>query len=235
MSVPLSNEEKVARDIQGIQISEQNFNKVISYFLEFFKKCGIAEGDKRHYELAMLFMTLIYAKFQREAFIDEVNNKNKKIEKYLQGLGTKNVNAFLDQFDIYNRATFASLLNFQFEMIFKGLLEELNIKPESDDYYFIVKSLVSEIYSDEEVKTKKRRTLMTMAQIRNSLHSGGIHASKYEFDIDIWGTKFKFETGKKIDQASWGHLIIIANAMFDILSEILMSQKIKDLQFINKK
>jgi len=235
MSVPPSSKEKVARDILGIQISEENLNKVISNFLKFFKECGFAEGDNRHYNLSMIFMTLLYIKFQRETFVEEVNNQNKKIEKYIQGLGEKNINGFLDQFDIYNRATFASLLNFQFEMIFKGLLEELNIKPESDDYYFIVKSLVNEIYSDEEEKTKKRRILLTMAQIRNSLHSSGKHTSKYEFEIEMSGIQFKFEIGKKIDQASWGHLIIIANAMFDVLREILTSQKIKDIPFINKK
>jgi len=231
----LSTKEKVAFDKQDILQTVPNLDATISNFLNYFKKCGFAEGDNRHYNLSMIFQTLIYTKFQREVFVDEVDSENKKIEKYLKGLGERNLYGFLDQFDVYNRATFATLFNFQFEMIFKDLLEEMNIEPESDGYYFTVKSLVNEIYSDEEEKTKKRRILMTMAQIRNSLHRGGKHTSKNEFEIELGGVQFKFETGKRINQSSWGHLIIISNAMLAVLIEILSSQKVKDIPFINKK
>lgn len=231
----LSTKEKLAYAKQGVLNTVQGFDIIISNFLNYFKNCGFAEEDNRHYNLSMILQTLIYTKFQREIFIEEIDSENKKIEKYLSGLGERNLYGFLEQFDIYNRATFATLFNFQFEMIFKGILEEMNVEPESDDYYFTVKSLVDEIYSDEEEKTKKRRILMTMAQIRNSLHLSGKHTSKYEFEIELEGVQFKFETGKQINQTSWGHLFIISNAMLLILIEILSSQKVKDIPFINKK
>ena len=230
----LSTKEKVAFDKQSVMQTVPQLDTIISNFLNYFKKCGFAEGDNRHYNLSMIFQTLIYTKFQREIFIEEVDSENKKIEKYLKGLGERNLYGFLDQFDIYNRATFATLFNFQFEMIFKGLLEEMNIEPESDDYYFTVKSLIDEIYSGEEEKTKKRRILMAMAQVRNSLHRGGKHTSKYEFEIELEGIQFKFETGKRINQTNWGHLFIISNAMLAVLIEILSSQTVKDIPFINK-
>jgi len=231
----LSTKEKLAYAKQGVLISAQGFDTIISNFLNYFKNCGFAEGDSRHYNLSMILQTLIYTKFQREIFIEEIDSDNKKIEKYLRGVGERNLYGFLEQFDVYNRATFATLFNFQFEMIFKGILEEMNVEPESDDYYFTVKSLVDEIYSDEEEKTKKRRILMTMAQIRNSLHLSGKHTSKHEFEIELEGIQFKFETGKQINQTSWGHLFIISNAMLSILIEILSSKKVKDIPFINKK
>lgn len=97
-----------------------------------------------------------------------------------------------------------------------------------------MKTIIDEIYSDEE-RRKKRHVLNTMAQLRNSLHQSGIHTSSYEFEIELENILFKFETGKRIQQASWKHFTIIANAMLDIFYEIFSSNKITNLPFISKK
>jgi hypothetical protein len=230
----INTKDKLDFAVQGISISEKGFNEIISQFLVYFKKCGFVEGDFRHYHLSMLLQTLIYTKFQRDVFLEEVNNDNKKIEIYLKGLGDRNLHGFLHQFDLLNRANFATLFNFQFEIITKEILKEMKINF-TDDYYSCVKSLLEEIYPNVEERTKKRRTLMTMAQIRNSLHQSGIHTSKYEFEIELDKIKFKFETGKKINQTSWGHLLIIAKSMLEILIEIFSSKKIQNIPFVAKK
>ncbi len=231
----LSNHDKVQVVLLDIQQSEKKLNDMTQKLLTYFKKCGFKETDFRHHNLSMIFETLIWIKFHRQKFVEEANSNGKTIQFYLKGLGDHNLYGFLDQFDILNRVSFASTINFQFEIVFRGLLEEMKIIPKNDEFYWIVRSLTDKIYSDYEEKKKKRRILNTMAQVRNTLHNSGIHTSKYEFEIELEGIKYKFETGKRFQGASWTDLFIIINAMLEIFIEIFSSKEIKRIPYIPKK
>ena len=79
---------------------------------------------------------------------------------------------------------------------------------------------------------EKIKFLYLPAQLRNSLHSNGIHHG-YKGEcttIEIGGFTFELIDGQKVSCAGWGHIVLALNASLEILEEILSSPKIETLK-----
>jgi len=224
-------------NVIDIKQSEKTFHDIIQKWLKYFQSCGFQEGDNRHHNLSMILQMLMWVNSQGVYHINEINSDGQSIKKNLKGLGEENTCKFLDQFNLINMLSFVTMLNFQLEIIFKELLIALKINPKENEYYWIVRSLIEEIFSDEDEdeKKKKRRILNILAQIRNSLHNNGVYNSKYPFDVEIDGKEYNFTNGVRIDCANWTDISKITKATLETVIKILSSKKCTDIPYIAKK
>lgn len=72
--------------------------------------------------------------------------------------------------------------------------------------------------------------LMVPARIRNSLHDGGIHR-KSSATVVIDGTPYTFEKGKRVDCASWSHLLHSLYHCLDIYKTCFLSPGIAVIKY----
>ena len=121
-----------------IKQSEKTFHQLIKEWLNYFQNCGFKEGDERHHNLSGILQTLIWVNSQVVYHVNEVNSNGQSIANILKNLGDKNMCAFLDQFNLLNMLGFITILNFQLEIMCKGLIDELKITPKENDFYWIV-------------------------------------------------------------------------------------------------
>jgi hypothetical protein len=133
-----------------------------------------------------------------------------------------------NRLELLLRLGFTVLYQFQVENLLKNLLRALGETPPTA-FYTSAKMLLNSIsVTDRE---KKLETLNILALIRNSLHSNGIHypRDKSSTRIEINGTEYDFEYGKKVSCAGWAYLISALHAGLNVLEETLMSPEIRAL------
>jgi len=136
-----------------------------------------------------------------------------------------------DEFQIISKVSYITLTQFVIENFFKTLLSELNTSQDPPTgFYKIVETLFDKITILD--KQQKKDILNTMAMVRNSLHSNGIHVplhpSLNSKSVTIGSQTFTFNKGQSTS-ISESQMIVLINEVINILDEIVKSVEIQRL------
>jgi hypothetical protein len=99
--------------------------------------------------------------------------------------------------------------------------------PQKTGYWNLTDEILNQC-SIPRTGTEKQR-LTAFANLRNSLHSNGIHKND-SLRIQIDGITFDFVKGTRVECASWDHIIVLLNANVNILKTILLSSKVANIK-----
>ena len=125
------------------------------------------------------------------------------------------------------RLGFMTLVHFKIDNLFHNILKHLNSLPEKTGYWNLTDEILAQCALS---KTGTEKQMLTaFANLRNSLHGNGIHKTD-SLSIQIDGTTFEFVKGKRVECASWSHIIILLNSNVDILKTILLSPKVINIK-----
>jgi hypothetical protein len=131
-----------------------------------------------------------------------------------------------DLLEKMQRVGFMVIFQFQIENLFSNLLRE--IKSSAPTGFYNIAKQILKLLPDSE---NKLATLLISSNIRNSLHSNGIHhghlGGSFHFTIDDY--TFEFHHMQKVNCSSWGHIILAFGAMVSIVEEILSTPVIQSL------
>lgn len=137
---------------------------------------------------------------------------------------------YYEEFFIIARISLISNFNFLIENFFKTVLSELDKTKKPPIKYY---EIVNEILTKTNIRNPQTKldTLYTLAMIRNSFHSNGIH-TKDDRTVIINGTKFEFFKGKEVTDVGYERLTILIHEIITILEEIINSQNIQKMTWI---
>ena len=79
--------------------------------------------------------------------------------------------------------------------------------------------------------SKKAGIIKAFSSIRNSLHNNGIH-NKPSFSVKVGKFDYEFSEGGVVQCASLDHCITLIQVITDIIEDILVSDKIKEIKEI---
>ncbi len=124
------------------------------------------------------------------------------------------------------RFGFMTLAHFKIDNLFHNILKHLNSLPTRTGYWNLTDEILAQCSS--KIGTEKEM-LTAFANLRNSLHGNGIHKTD-SLSIQIDGTIFDFIKGKRVECASWSHIILLLDSNVDILKTILLSPKVINIK-----
>lgn len=161
----------------------------------------------------------------------------KHIQPYASGntsqlttmFGLKNFDAvkFVNSMDIFLRASFLTVFMFETENLLKMIRNNLSNTSTSNGYYDISKDVLQITHPSN--LQQKHDILQVPAYARNCLHSSGIHTkSTKSFTIDT--ENFDFIQDQMFNKAGWNHIFFMINKLIDVLEEILINNKVKQLR-----
>jgi len=127
----------------------------------------------------------------------------------------------------HTKLSFVTMFNFQLEIFLKKILTKLYSTETSEGFYKIINKVLEKTKLDD--KYKKFQILYTLALIRNSLHSGGVHTKDDIEKYTIQNQDFEYFKGKVVNCASWLHICIACDGILDIVNEIIESNEVKKI------
>ena len=120
----------------------------------------------------------------------------------------------------YLRNTITTSIQFKLESMFKRILRSL--PGQSSDtprgYERVVNTLLTEV--GLSVQGDEKKTLKTLANLRNSYHSNGIHRGE-SFSFDLADVHLEFHDGEKVKCASWHHLLHLLGMTIKVVGSML--------------
>lgn len=122
---------------------------------------------------------------------------------------------------------FMILAHFKIDNLFHNILRHLSSLPKRHGYWNLTDEILNQC-SLSKTGTEKK-WLTAFANLRNSLHGNGIHKNG-SLTIKIDGIAFDFIKGKRVECASWNHIVVLLNSNVDILNKILLSSKIANIK-----
>ncbi len=125
------------------------------------------------------------------------------------------------------RLGFITLAHFKIDSLFHNILKHLNALPTRQGYWNLTDEILNQCSLSKTGSEKEHLT--AFANLRNSLHGNGIHKNK-TLNITIDGITFDFIENRRVECASWKHIIVLLDSNVDILEKILLSQKVKDIK-----
>ena len=106
-------------------------------------------------------------------------------------------------------------------------MRQLNALPQRTGYWNLTDQILDQCSLS---KTGTEKELLTaFANLRNSLHGNGIHKTK-SLSIQINDISFDFIQGKRVECASWKHIVLLLDSNVDILHKILLSTKVANIK-----
>ena len=117
-----------------------------------------------------------------------------------------------------------SFFLFSVENMFANILARIAPTKVTRGYAPIVKALLGAITLED--KGEKEKILNTIAHMRNSLHSGGVHNND-SFEVVIDDYPFKFDQGQPVSCAGWGQMAIALKAMVEVIIKLLDAPEIR--------
>ena len=118
------------------------------------------------------------------------------------------------------------LVHFKIDNLFQNILEQIGRTPGRRGFWHLSNEIL-QVASIPDSGYEKD-VLTALANIRNSLHSNGIHNSP-SMSVQIDGMDFEFKQGQRVECASWLHIITAISANIDILEKVLLSNSIKGI------
>lgn len=130
----------------------------------------------------------------------------------------------IEIFAKHTKLSFVTMFNFQLEVFLKTILSILDSDKTSDGFYTVINNVLEKAKLEDQ--DKKFQILYTLAAIRNSLHSGGVHTKDDIENYTIQDQVFEFLKGKAVNCASWLHICVACDGILDIVNEIIESDKV---------
>jgi len=125
------------------------------------------------------------------------------------------------------RLGFMTLAHFKFDNLFHNILKHLNALPKRSGYWNLTDGILEQCSLS---KTGTEKQLLTaFANLRNSLHGNGIHKAN-SLRIKVDETTFDFIQGKRVECASWEHIIVLLQANVNILKQIILSDEVVNIK-----
>lgn len=125
------------------------------------------------------------------------------------------------------RLGFMTLVHFKIDNLFHNILKHLHSLPKKTGYWNLTDKIL-ETCSISKTGTEKN-SLTAFANLRNSLHGNGIHRTN-SLNITIHGTVFDFVKDRRVECASWNHIVILFESNVNILKQILLSSIVTNIQ-----
>lgn len=121
------------------------------------------------------------------------------------------------------RLGFMTLVHFKIDNLFHNLLKHLSALPRRTGYWNLTNTILTEC-GLSKIGVEKQH-LTAFANLRNSLHGNGIH-QKDSLSIKIDAITFDFTKGRRVECASWNHIIVLLRANVAILKTVILSNRI---------
>ncbi len=121
------------------------------------------------------------------------------------------------------RLGFMTIVHFKIDNLFHNILNHINALPSRSGYWNLTDAILEQC-SISKAGTEKQQ-LTAFANLRNSLHGNGIHRTS-SLKVTVDGFSFDFTRGKRVECASWEHIIVLLVANVRILNTILLSPKV---------
>lgn len=155
-------------------------------------------------------------------------NGNFNEKEFLMSVGS-GLNAKQTEEVMFNqlRLGFMTLIHFKIDNLFHNILNHIGSLPGRPGYWHLTNEILDQCAFP---KTGAKKDLLTaFANLRNSLHGNGIH-KKDSLSIQVNGMSFDFIKGKRVECASWDHIVVLLESNVEILKNILLSSKVANIK-----
>ena len=126
----------------------------------------------------------------------------------------------------YLRNTLTTKVHFKIENLFSNILTALR-QPPPKGFWNISNAMLYQAGISTDGSDKN--TLTVLANLRNSYHANGMH-NKSNLSADSYGIRFEFCQGKRVECASWKHIVMAIRANVSVLDAILFSGTVSNLR-----
>ncbi len=195
------------------------------------KKYGFPDNDTRAASLVNIRFAS-YSSLGISNVLDswsKGDNTVRQIIPQLLGLtqvDTKSVQLMGDSLHKTSKLSLILLGQFQIENCIVNIGNALGVKTQSIGFYNKANALLSYL----GLAPIRLDILNTGAQIRNSLHSNGIHHGfkGSDFHSNLKGVQYDFIDGQKVSCASFPHIAHALECSVEVLDEIYSTPQVKD-------
>lgn len=157
-----------------------------------------------------------------------VNDGVIPVEKFRQIIGlnvpTISLEYATTKMSDYLRLTYVTMHQFRVENMIVNILSALDKTKVNRSFYRNAKALLNLL--EIEDGDRQLNKLMVLQNIRNSLHSNGVHNND-DMGITIDDCPFLFVKGDLIKCAGWEHIIIACEASLMVIERILNHPKVR--------
>jgi len=126
----------------------------------------------------------------------------------------------------YLRNTLTTKVHFKIENLFGNILKALSSSPTKRGFWHISNAMLQQ--GGISTFGPEKNTLTVLANLRNSFHANGMHNND-NLSVDIDGIRFEFCKGRRVECASWKHIVVIIRANISVLDSILFSNTVSNL------
>jgi amino-acid N-acetyltransferase len=150
-------------------------------------------------------------------------------EEYLKLIGTGLSSGQAEDLMVdYLRHSLILKTHFKIENLFSNILKVLI--PHKDIRVF--EKIRDTMFEQAGIsKTGPEKNILTiLTNLRNSFHNNGMHNKEDFPGIDIDGIRFEFIKGKKVECASWEHIIVIIRENISVLASVLFSENVSSIR-----
>lgn len=224
-----SNFNRVLSDLQ-------NLNKAIEDIRQrLVTVCGVsyASQDARHVALDGLQCDIgacgnwIRALMSLKCLAQEKYGDNWD-EAYRNIIGTGLTSSKAEDLMLdYLRTTLPTKVHFKIENLFNKILKTLSATPKRRGFWYIVDAMLQNAGVD--TMGREKDILTVLANLRNSFHANGMHNND-SLSVDIDGIRFEFCKGRRVECASWKHIVVVIGATISVLESVLFSDRVANLK-----
>jgi len=129
----------------------------------------------------------------------------------------------------YLRNTLTTKVHFKIENLFNNIIKALSANPNRRGFWQTSDTMLQQ--AGIPIQGREKDILTALANLRNSFHANGIHNNN-SLNIIIDGIRFEFCKGKRVECASWKHIIVIIRATISVLESILLANRVASLKDI---
>lgn len=223
-----SNFDQVLSDLQSLNQAIEDIRQKIVNVCEI----SYASQDARHVALNGLQCDIsacgnwIRALMSLKGLSQEKYGDNWD-EEYRRLIGTGLTSGQAEDLMLdYLRNTLTTKVHFKIENLFNNILKALSASPNRRGFWHISDAILQQ--AGIPTTGPEKNTLTVLAYLRNSFHANGIHNND-SLSIDIDGIRFEFCKGKRVECASWKHIVVIMQESISVLESVLFSNKVANL------
>ncbi len=126
----------------------------------------------------------------------------------------------LDDLNRNARISFVTVVQFALENCIERVLDAIPSQKALGSFSKSSGQLID--VTELEDPSSKHDILMVPAWIRNTLHAGGVHSRRSK-TVVIDGEAYEFQEGKRVECASWSHLLHAFRSALAVYEQILCS------------
>lgn len=195
------------------------------------KKNGFPDNDTR--TAALVNVRLVsYSSLGISNLLDNWSTGDDRVRQTIpQLLGLdkvddKSVQLMGDSLNKTSKLSLILLGQFQIENCIENICNALGVESNTMGFYNKADALLSHCgFGQDELDV-----LNTGAQIRNSLHSNGIHhgpEKRKNFRSELKGVRYEFTDGQKVSCASYPHIAHALECSVEILDDVFSTREVK--------